>query len=76
MSKSGVPYGGVLLTGSVYILGVILNLVLPSEAFEIALNFSALGIVAMWSMIMISCVSGPASCWNRLIRSRHLRWNA
>lgn len=53
MSKNGVPYGGVLLTASTYVLGVMLNLVLPSEAFEIALNFSALGILAMWSMIMV-----------------------
>jgi L-asparagine permease len=53
MSKSGVPYGGVLLTATIYLLGVILNMIVPSEAFEIALNFSAVGIVSMWSMIMI-----------------------
>ncbi|MFI9382249.1 amino acid permease [Kutzneria sp. NPDC052558] len=53
MSRSGVPYGGVLLTACVYVLGVVLNLVVPGESFEIALNFSALGILSMWSMIMI-----------------------
>ncbi|AHH95428.1 amino acid permease [Kutzneria viridogrisea] len=53
MSRNGVPYGGVLLTAAIYALGVVLNLVLPHDAFEIALNFSALGILSMWSMIMI-----------------------
>ncbi|MFD2420118.1 amino acid permease [Amycolatopsis pigmentata] len=54
MSRNGVPYGGVLLTASVYVVGVILNLVVPSSAFEIALEFSAVGIIGMWSMIMIA----------------------
>ena len=53
MSRGGVPYGGVLLTACVYVLGVVLNLVVPGESFEIALNFSALGILSMWSMIMV-----------------------
>ena len=53
MSRGGVPYGGVLLTAGVYVLGVVLNMVVPGESFEIALNFSALGILSMWSMIMI-----------------------
>jgi L-asparagine permease len=54
MSKSGVPYTGVLLTGLIYVLGVILNLFVPSDAFEIALDFSTVGIIGMWSMIMIA----------------------
>jgi L-asparagine permease len=54
ISRRGVPYGGVLITACVYCLGVILNLVVPSSAFEIALEFSAVGIVGMWSMIMIA----------------------
>jgi L-asparagine permease len=53
MSRSGVPYGGVLLTAGIYALGVLLNLVVPSQAFEIALEFSAVGIIGMWSMIVI-----------------------
>lgn len=54
ISASGVPYGGVLLTACVYVLGVVLNLIVPSSAFEIALEFSAVGIIGMWSMIMIA----------------------
>lgn len=54
MSRSGVPYAGVLLTAFIYLLGVILNLFVPKDAFDIALELSAVGIIGMWSMIMIS----------------------
>jgi L-asparagine permease len=54
MSRGGVPYAGVLLTAFIYLLGVILNLFVPKSAFDIALEFSAVGIIGMWSMIMIS----------------------
>jgi L-asparagine permease len=54
MSRSGVPYGGVLLTGAVYLAGLVLNVFLAGQAFEIGLNFSALGIIGMWVMIMLS----------------------
>jgi L-asparagine permease len=53
IGRNGVPYGGILLTAGIYVLGVILNVFLPSESFEIALNFSALGILGMWTMIMV-----------------------
>jgi L-asparagine permease len=53
IGRNGVPYGGVLLTASIYVVGVILNVFLPSDAFEIAVNFSALGIICMWIMIMV-----------------------
>ncbi|WP_411112371.1 amino acid permease [Streptomyces sp. 029-5] len=53
MSRSQVPYGGILLTSSICVLGVGLNYVVPSEAFEIVLNFAALGILSTWAMIMV-----------------------
>jgi L-asparagine permease len=53
IGRNGVPYGGVLLTACVYVFGVVLNLLVPSSAFEIAVNFSALGIICMWIMIMV-----------------------
>ncbi|MGW7006908.1 amino acid permease [Streptomyces sp. NPDC054933] len=53
MSRSHVPYGGILLTGGVYVLGVGLNYVVPSKAFEIVLNFAAIGILTTWSVIMV-----------------------
>ncbi len=54
MSRSGVPYAGILLTGTIYLIGVALNAALPHDAFEIVTEFSALGVIGMWSMIMIA----------------------
>lgn len=53
MSRSQVPYGGILLTSGVCVLGVGLNFVVPEDAFEIVLNFAAIGILATWGMIMV-----------------------
>ncbi|PPG79552.1 L-asparagine permease [Rathayibacter sp. AY1E5] len=53
MNKQGVPYGGILLTASITLIGIVLNLFVPSEAFEIVLNVSALGIVTGWGMIVL-----------------------
>jgi L-asparagine permease len=53
MNKSGVPYGGILLTGFITLLGVGLNAIVPDDAFEIVLNISALGIITGWGMIIL-----------------------
>ncbi|MFR9749773.1 amino acid permease [Nocardia sp. 004] len=53
MNRNGVPYGGILITSSVGIAGVVLNLVMPQKAFEIVLNLAGLGIVGTWASIMI-----------------------
>ncbi|WP_284948231.1 amino acid permease [Acidisoma cladoniae] len=53
MSRSGVPYGGLLLTISLYLIGVFLNFVIPSEVFEMAISISAIGIVSTWSFIIV-----------------------
>jgi L-asparagine permease len=53
MNKSGVPYGGIALTAAVAVLGVILNAVVPAEAFEIVLNVASLGIISTWAMIVL-----------------------
>ncbi len=53
MNRSQVPYGGILLTCSVCVLGVGLNYLVPSQAFEIVLNVASLGIVSTWVIIMI-----------------------
>ncbi|MGV9255102.1 amino acid permease [Streptomyces sp. NPDC003697] len=52
MSRSQVPYGGILLTCAVCVLGVGLNYLVPSKAFEIVLNVASLGIVSTWVIIM------------------------
>ncbi|MDJ1131063.1 amino acid permease [Streptomyces iconiensis] len=53
MNRSQVPYGGILLTAAVCVVGVGLNYVVPGKAFEIVLNIAALGIVSTWCTIML-----------------------
>ncbi|WP_382466538.1 amino acid permease [Streptomyces noursei] len=53
MNRSQVPYGGIMLTSTVCVLGVGLNAWLPSQAFEIVINIAALGIISTWCTIMI-----------------------
>ncbi|BAH55464.1 amino acid permease [Rhodococcus opacus] len=53
MSQAGVPIGGVILTAFVTLIGVGLNYIVPSEAFEIAINVSALGVLSTWSVICL-----------------------
>lgn len=52
MSSRGVPYGGIFLTASIGLIGVLLNGVVPDMAFEIVLNMAALGILASWATIV------------------------
>src|SRR5690606_39340526 len=53
MSRNQVPYGGILLTCVACIFGVGLNYALPEKAFEIILNFAAIGILGTWGMIIL-----------------------
>ncbi|MCI2416096.1 amino acid permease [Saccharopolyspora sp. K220] len=53
MSKTSVPYGGILLTAAVCVVGVGLNYLVPAEAFEIVLNFASIGILATWAIILL-----------------------
>lgn len=53
LSRTQVPYGGILLTSGMCVLGVGLNFVVPADAFEIVLNLAAIGILATWGMIML-----------------------
>src|SRR5271156_3914538 len=53
MSKNGVPYGGILLTATIGLFGVVLNAVKPSQAFEIVLNIAAVGVLAAWATIAL-----------------------
>jgi L-asparagine permease len=53
LNRNQVPYGGILLTASVCVLGVGLNYLVPKEAFDIVLNFAAIGILATWAIIVV-----------------------
>lgn len=54
MSKSGVPWGGIVITAAVSSLGIPLNYILPAQAFEIVLSVAAVGVVTTWSTIILS----------------------
>ncbi|MFE4952452.1 amino acid permease [Leifsonia sp. NPDC056665] len=53
MNKAGVPYGGILITGVVALVGVGLNLVVPAEAFEIGINLTSIGLLTAWAVIVL-----------------------
>ena len=53
MSRNGVPYGGILLTAAITLIGVGVNALWPSQAFEIVLEVSAIGIIGGWATIIL-----------------------
>ncbi len=57
MNRQAVPAAGILTTVSIYLVGVVLNYVVPSRVFEIVLNVSALGIVSTWGFIVASQIA-------------------
>ena len=52
MNGAKVPYGGILVTLVVYLFGVGLNYVVPTQVFEIVLNIASLGVVSTWGFIV------------------------
>jgi L-asparagine permease len=48
------PYGAVLFTGGVFLVGVLLNYVVPKQAFDIATSISSLGVIATWATLLIA----------------------
>jgi L-asparagine permease len=53
MNAQKVPYGGIVVTLAVYLVGVVLNYLVPSQVFEIVLNIASLGIVSTWGFIVV-----------------------
>ncbi|HKM95900.1 MAG TPA: L-asparagine permease [Buttiauxella sp.] len=53
MSKQQVPYAGIMVTLGVYVIGVLLNYLVPSQVFEIVLNVASLGIISSWAFIVV-----------------------
>jgi L-asparagine permease len=53
MSSRHVPYGGILFTSVAYLAGVVLNYIVPKEAFDIAIAIASLGVVATWATIIV-----------------------
>jgi L-asparagine permease len=53
MSSQQVPYAGILVTCGIYVIGVVLNYLVPSQVFEIVLNIASLGIICSWAFIIV-----------------------
>ncbi len=53
MNSRQVPYAGILVTCSIYVIGVLLNYLVPSQVFEIVLNIASLGIINSWTFIIV-----------------------
>lgn len=53
MNKQKVPYGGILVTLVIYLFGVGLNYLVPTQVFEIVLNIASLGIISTWAFIVV-----------------------
>ncbi|MBN8871934.1 MAG: amino acid permease [Rhodospirillales bacterium] len=53
MNTRNVPSQGILITGFIYLIGVGLNYLLPSQVFEIVLNIASLGIISTWAFILL-----------------------
>lgn len=62
MSRHHVPYAGILATLGVYVVGVFLNYLVPSQVFEIVLNVASLGIIASRALSWcVRCVCAKRS---------------
>ena len=73
MSAQKVPYGGIVVTLAIYLLGVALNYVVPAQVFEVVLNIASLGIVSTWGFIVLCQMRLRASIRrgeNRLVAFR------
>ncbi len=50
MSGQGVPWAGILMTSVVFVFGSLLNFLIP-DAFEVALEAAAIGVIFTWGTI-------------------------
>jgi L-asparagine permease len=82
MSRQGVPWAGIVMTSVVYVFGALLNALVP-DAFEIALEAAAIGVVFTWATIFVcqirlrqltdrgvippSAFQAPGSPWTSII---------
>ncbi len=54
MSSRQVPIGGIVLSAGVMVIGVIVNVISPDRAFAYITSVSTVGIIFVWSSILIS----------------------
>ncbi|MDX2675049.1 amino acid permease [Streptomyces sp. NY05-11A] len=54
LNRNQVPFAGVLITAGLGVIGVVINYVRPSQAFDIVMNLAGIGIAGTWMSIMVS----------------------
>lgn len=54
MNKHQVPYGAISITAALGLIGVMINYIYPTDAFDIVMNLAGIGIAGTWMSIMIS----------------------
>ncbi|NHN84533.1 amino acid permease [Acetobacter musti] len=53
MNKNAVPSAAIMLMVTIYLIGVVLNYIVPKEVFEIVLSFAAVGVIGQWAIILL-----------------------
>lgn len=62
MNRNAVPYAAIIAAGTIGLVGVMVNLFYPNEAFDVIANMAGIGICAMWGSIMISNILFVRHC--------------
>ncbi|WP_282803122.1 amino acid permease [Bombella apis] len=53
LNRNAVPYVGIGATLFIYLIGVLMNYLYPTQIFEIVLSISSLGILGTWATILL-----------------------
>ncbi|WP_433566859.1 amino acid permease [Nocardia sp. CA-151230] len=53
LSRRHVPYAGIAASAAMMVIGVVVNLVSPDKAFGYITSVSTIGIIFVWSMILV-----------------------
>ena len=54
MNANHVPYGAIVITSALGLVGVFLNVVLEKDAFDVVMNLAAIGIAGTWASILVT----------------------
>lgn len=52
LNSHSVPFAGIMVTVTIYAVGVVLNYLVPSRVFELVLNVASIGILSTWAFIV------------------------
>ncbi|MFC0265713.1 amino acid permease [Alloscardovia macacae] len=52
-----VPFGGIMITSALGLVGVVLNAVLAEDAFNVIMDLAGIGIAGTWGMILVTHIA-------------------